>query len=165
MSVLKKIGAWLRTYVFAPLPLLLIVAVGLILLVLGVKDLQIGGLISKILGKKATQKAVDVANTVPTDRIDSNGKIIPIGTPDEHGMTQAIVVPIENPGLFSNPDTVKIIPPGQDVAIEVQLPSGVKASDVSEVIVVKPEVYAVSVKDTSKVTVEKLDDLLEKYGK
>lgn len=158
---IKRIFRW----VAAPVPALILVALAILLVAMGFKELQIGGLLAKLFGKKEAKKAVDVANTVPTDRVDKNGKIIPPGTPDTKGMTQAVVVPIQEPGLFSNPDSVKITPPGEDKPITVDLPEGVKAKDVDKVIVVKPDVYVVSVKDSSKVSAGKVDDLLAKYGK
>ena len=73
-----------------------------------------------------------------------------------------MVLPIESPGLFSNPDKVVIKTSENKVVLE--LPSGVKAKDVDKIIIVKPEVLIVTVKDTSKVPAQKVDDLLSKYG-
>jgi hypothetical protein len=78
-------------------------------------------------------------------------------------MTQAVVVPIKNPGMFSNPDTVVFTPPGETKPVEVQLPDGVKAKDVDTVVVVKPEKFVVTVKDKSGIPAKKVDDLLNKY--
>ncbi len=105
-----------------------------------------------------------MANTVPEDRVDENGVIIKPGEPDSTGQTQAVVVPIEEPGLFDDPGKIKVTPPGEDKPTEVILPDGVKAKDVDKVIIVKPDVYAVTVKDNSKVTGKDVDDLLSKYG-
>lgn len=159
---IKKAGQSVLTF----LPVVLVVVVGLVLVVLGVKNVQIGGILGKLLGKDKQEgtKAVDVANSVPEDRVDVNGNIIPPGTPDSQGITQAKVVPIETPGLFDDPTQVKIIPPGETTPIVVDLPDGVKAKDVDKVIVVQPEVLVVTVKDSSKVTPQKVDDLLKKYG-
>jgi hypothetical protein len=46
----------------------------------------------------------------------------------------------------------------------VVLPDGVKAKDVDRVIIVKPDVYAVTVKDKSGVSAKEVDDLLAEYG-
>lgn len=150
----------------APLPAILIVVGAILLVMLGVKNIQIGGLLGKLFGKdpKPGTKAVDVANTVPEDRVDKDGNVIPPGTPDSKGVTQAKVVPIDTGGLFSRDDQVKITPPDSKEPVVVDLPDGVKAKDVDKVIVVKPNVYAVSVKSTSKVTAADVDDLLSKYG-
>ena len=160
---IKKVGRW----VAAPLPAILLVAVAIFLVILGFKNIQIGGLLDKLLGReKKGVSSVDVANSVPEDRVDSDGKIIPPGTPDSHGVTQAVVVPIKPPGLFDNPKQVEIVPPGEDkTPIVVDLPDGVRARDVDKVIVVKPKVYAVTVKDKSGIPAEMVDDLLERYGK
>ena len=157
---IKRAGRFL----LAPLPALILVALAIVLVSIGFKDLQIGGLLAKLFGKKEGQKAIDVVNSVPADRVDKNGQIIRPGTPDSKGITQAVVVPIQDPGLFSNPDTVQVIPPGKDAPITIDLPDGVRAKDVDKVIVVQPEVYAVTVKDSSKVPASKVDDLLSKYG-
>jgi hypothetical protein len=85
--------------------------------------------------------------------------VIPIGTPDAKGITQAVVVPIEPPSIFSNPDHVVIQDP-----VVVELPEGVKAKDVDKVVVVSPEIHVVTVKNTSTVKAKDVDDLLAKYG-
>jgi hypothetical protein len=137
-----------------------------VLVALGCKNIQIGGLLGKLFGKDPQdgKKPIDVANTVPEDRVDENGVIIKPGEPDSKGQTQAVVVPIEEPGLFDDPSKVKITPPGETKPIVIDLPDGVKAQDVDKVIVVKPEVYAVTVKDKSGIKGEDIDSLLDKYG-
>ncbi len=165
-SFWSRAWAWLKRYVLAPLPALLIIVGAILVAVIFGKQIQIGGILGKLFGHKGVEgkKAVDVANSVPEDRVDKDGKLIPPGTPDEKGITQAVVVPIESPGLFSNPDKVVINDPESKKPVVVELPEGVKAKDVDKVVVVKPEVYAVTVKDGSKVTGQKVDDLLKKYG-
>lgn len=164
LDFLKKVGSWIRKYLLAPLPALLIVAGAIILVVLGAKNVQIGGILGKLFGHDGpSKKAVDVANTIPEDRVDDKGNLIPIGTPDSQGITQATVHPIESPGIFSNPSTVTIQPAGQDKVV-VKLPDGVKSSDVDKVVVVSPDVVAVSVKDGSNIPSQTIDDLLKKYG-
>ena len=156
---------WVATQFFAPGVALVVIIVAILLVAMGWKELQIGGLLGKLFGKKdPEQRAIDVANSVSPDRVGPDGKLIPQGTPDSKGDTQAVVVPINDPGLFSNPDTVTFTPPGASKAVEIQLPDGVKAKDVEHVIVVSPEVTVVSVKDTSNIPAQKIDDLLTKYG-
>lgn len=159
-------GKWVAQKLLAPGVALIIVVVAVVLVAMGAKDLQIGGLLARLLGKKAEGDGkIDIANTVDPDRVDKNGKLIPPGTPDSQGSTQAVVVPIENSGgLFSNPDTVKFTPPGEDKPREIKLPDGVTAKDVDKVIVVQPEKFVVTVKDNSKVSGQDIDDLLKKYG-
>lgn len=160
---IKRVGRTL----LAPLPAIIIVVVAIVLVVLGVKNLQIGGLLGKLFGKQDPadgKKAIDVANSVPANRVDKDGNLIPVGTPDSQGITQAKVVPIQEPGLFDDPTEVKIVPPGQTTPVVVKLPDGVKAADVDKVVIVKPEVFVVTVKDSSSVTPKDVDDLLAKYG-
>lgn len=159
---MKRVFRW----VAAPLPAILVVCVAVALIVLGVKGIQVGGILDWLLGrKKTTQKAIDVANSVPDGRIDKDGKLIPPGTPDSQGMTQAVVVPIKPPNVFSNPNTVEVQLPGEDKPTHIELPDGVKANDVDKVVVVKPDVVAVTVKDGSGVNAQSIDNLLAKYGK
>lgn len=162
---LKAIGKWMSVKIAAPGAALIIIVIAILLVSMGFKELQIGGILAKLFGKKdPEQKAIEVANTPPPDRVDSNGNLIPVGVPDSKGQTQIPVVPIEEPGLFSNPDTVKFTPPGQTTPTEVKLPDGVKNKDVDTVIVVSPEKVVVTVKDTSGIPAKRVDDLLAKYG-
>jgi hypothetical protein len=163
---IKAAAKWLAMKVAAPGVALLIVVGAIILVAIGFKDLQIGGLLGKILGKAPPEgkKVIDVANTIPKDRVDPNGNLIPIGKPDSVGDTQIQVVPIDQPGLFSNPDHVTFTSPGETTPTTVVLPDGVKAKDVDQVVIVKPDVVVVTVKDNSGVTPTQVDDLLKKYG-
>lgn len=164
-GTLKSIGHWMALKLAAPGVAVVIIIVAILLVAMGFKELQIGGLLAKLFGKPdPAQKAIDVANSVPPGRVGPDGKIIPQGTPDSKGDTQAVVVPIQDPGLFSNPSTVIFTPPGSTTPVEIQLPDGIKNSDVDKVIVVKPDVVAVTVKDSSNIPAQKIDDLLAKYG-
>lgn len=163
-SLLVTSWAWIRKYLLAPLPALLLVAVAIFLIILGFKNVQIGGLLAKLFGKPEGKKAVDVANTIPKDRVDKDGRLIQPGTPDSKGITQAVVVPIETGGLFSDPTVVKVTPPGESKPVVIHLPDGVKDKDVDKVIIVKPEVFAVTVRDNSSVKGKDVDELLAKYG-
>jgi len=159
-----KLWGYLKKFLLGPGGALIVVVVAILLAMVGVKNVQVGGLLGKLMGKKPKDKAIDKANSVSEDRIDKDGKIIPKGVPDMQGITQATVVAIKEPGIFSNPDTVKFTPPGEKKAIEVELPDGVKNKDVEKVVIVRPKVYAVTVKDNSGVKAEQVEDLLAKYG-
>lgn len=162
---MKATFRWIGLNLLAPGAALVVVIVAIVLASMGAKELQIGGLLAKLLGRKDPEKkAVDVANTVDPDRIDKDGKLIQPGVPDSKGHTQAVVVPIKEPGLFSNPSTVEFTPPGETKPIEVQLPDGVTAKDVDKVVIVQPGKFVVTVKDGSGVPASKVDDLLDKYG-
>jgi hypothetical protein len=166
----QSVWAWLKKFsrwVYAPLVAILVIVAVFVLVALGVKNIQIGGLLGRLFGKddsgpKGT-KAIDVANSVPKDRVDKNGVILKPGEPDSKGQTQAVVVPIEEPGLFDDPGKIRITPPGADKPTEVILPDGVSSSDVRQVIILKPSVVVVSVRDNSGIKAQHIDDLLRKY--
>lgn len=161
----KTFGKWAQRYLAAPGVALLLIVGAMLLVAFGVKNIQIGGLLGKLFSKKKPEtKAIDVANTVPKDRVDDKGKVIPQGESDSKGMTQAVVVPIKDPGIFSDPKTVVFVPPGETKAVEIELPDGVQAKDVEKVIVVKPYKFVVTVKDSSGISGKTLDALLKKYG-
>jgi len=80
-------------------------------------------------------------------------------------MTQATVVPIDKPGMFSDPKTIKVTPPGATKPIEVAVPDGVKAKDIEHVVVVNQRITTVTVKNDSAVKARDVDDLLAKYGR
>jgi hypothetical protein len=163
---LKAILQWLAQHLAAPGVALLVVVGAVLLAAMGWKEVQIGGILGKLFGKKTPeQKAIAVANTPPSHRVDAEGRLIQPGTPDSKGDTQAVVVPIQNPGLFSNPNTVKYTPPGESKPVELQLPDGVRSKDVEKVIVVHPEAIVVTVKSKSGITAQKVEDLLSKYRK
>lgn len=159
----SRVATFLRKYILAPLPILLVVAAAIVLTALGVKGVKIGGLLGALTGKKPV-KAIEKANSIPVGRVRPDGSLIPQGEPDSKGLTQAIVVPIEKPGLFESPNTVRIKPPGEDKPIEVEVPDGVDPKDVQSVVIVAPKVYAVTVKDGSGISAERIEDLLKKYG-
>lgn len=162
----KKARAFVLKYLVGPIPALLLVVGACILVAVGVKNVQIGGLLGKLLGKTLTpHKAIEVANSVPAGRVREDGTLIKIGEADSKGITQAQVVAIEKPGIFSDPRVIKITPPGASKPIEVQVPDGVKAKDVEHVVVVSPQVLAVTVKSSSPIKAQDVDDLLAKYHK
>lgn len=164
-SKLKAWGTWAAHKLLAPGVALLIVVGAVLLVAFGAKNLQIGGLLATLLGKKVEpHDTIEVANSIDPDRVGKDGKLIPVGTPDVTGSTQVAVVPIENANsLFSNPKTVVFTPPGEDKPREISLPDGVTAKDVSHIVVVQPEKFVVTVKDSSGIQAEHIDDLLAKY--
>ena len=168
MSFWSKVLDCLKRYattIFAPIIAIVVILVAVLLVAMGCKDLQIGGLLGKLFGKKDPEAtAVAIANTLPDGRVDASGKLIPEGQPDAVGDTQVQVVPINDPGLFSNPATVSFTPPGAKDDVTVQLPVGIKNKDVDKVVIVKPEVYVVTVKDSSGVPLPTVDTLLKKFG-
>ena len=150
---------------FGPVGAVLVIVAAVALVCLGVKNVQIGGILGALLGKKRPDhKAIDTANSIPEDRIGPDGKLIPLGQADSKGITQVAVVPIANPGLFSNPSTVQFQDPQTAQLVEVALPDGLRVSDVEHVVVVQPGTFAVTVKNSSPVTAQQIDSILSKYA-
>jgi len=148
-----------------PIAAIALIIGAVIAIVIGFKKIQIGGLLNLLLGKGGSaQPAIAVANTVPAERVDDKGNLIPIGKPDSKGDEQVQVVPIEPSGLFSDPKTVTFTAPGDAAPTTIALPDGVSRSDVQQVIRISPTVHVVTVKDTSGVSAEDIDNLLKKYS-
>ncbi len=153
-------------HLLAPIVALLLIVGALLAVFLGFKKLQLGGLLGRLFGEQDPsnpEKKIEIANSIDPQRIDSKGNLIPIGTPDSKGDTQVQVVPIDDTGLFSDPGKVIFTPPGGMKQVEVTLPDGVTAKDVSHVIVITPEVTVVTVKDSSGISASTIDDLLVRY--
>ena len=146
-----------------PVGAVVVVVVAVFLVCLGVKGLQIGGILGALLGKSPTKKALDAANSIPEDRIGADGKLIPLGQADAKGITQVAVVPIQDAGLFGDPKSVQFEDPVTSETIDVALPVGVTSKDVEHVVVVQPGTFAVTVKNNSRVTAQDIDALLAKY--
>lgn len=167
---LKGTFSWFSTKMIGPLIAVVLILGAVLLASMGFKELQIGGLLGKVLGRKPEDEApekgsIELANSIDKDRLAPNGKLIQPGTPDSTGQTQAIVVPIKDPGLFSDPKKVVFVPPGETQPVEVVLPDGVTNNDVEAVVVVKPHIVAVTVKDTSGIPAQRVEDLLSKYDR
>lgn len=123
------------------------------------KTFQIGGLLSKLWG---TKKAENPRATVAEKRTTEDGKPIAPGVSDDKGFVQSPVsTEIVDPGMFSDPATVTVLHPEKGKVV-IDLPEGVKNSDVHEVTEVSPDVYEVKNKDGG-VPVKKIDDVLKKF--
>ncbi len=173
LSIWTKIGSYAKKggrFLLGALPAFLVIVVAVGLVIFGIKNFQVGGLLSSLLGsnkKPLGKTAVDLANSIPKDRVGPDGRLIEHGVPDSEGLAQATVVEIQPPGIFGDPKEVKFVPHGSTTPVTVRLPDGVTASDVDKVVFIKPEVTVVTVKDTSKavVTATDIDGLLAKYRK
>jgi len=167
MTTLKKIWNTCKAIakaLWAPLGVVLLVVIGAILTAAGVKGVQIGGLLGGLLGKKKPtdlKAVIKTANSIPKERVDSQGTPIQIGVEDANGVKQVPVAEIESPGVFSDPTVVKFTPPGETKPVEVQLPTGVKAQDVEHAMVVSQDNFVVTVKNDSKVSPKDVQDLLK----
>lgn len=128
-----------------------------------VKNFNIGGWLHRLFkGEPQGKEKVKIANSVPQDRVDKTGHLIPHGEPDDQGFTQWSVHAIEtssNP--FRDKSKLKVVrtveeKQGDAVVMttqrkEIVLPTGVKDTDVTKVVEVRPEVFVVEVRDTSRV--------------
>ena len=108
-----------------------------------------------LAGKKPT---IQKANTIPPGRTGEDGQPIPLGEPDSKGLTQAPVHQLELPGILE-PKTSVGVGGGQSV----DLPDGVKPSEVDTVVIAQPKVGDVTVEDRSGVTKEELERVLDRY--
>lgn len=139
----SAVGKLVLRYPLAALATVVLVAVAVVLLVSG-KTFQIGGLLGRLWGRKAPETKRGVP---PKDRVDKDGKPVEPGKPDDKGWVQAPVsTSIEEPGIFSNPDQVVVTTPDKG-RVTVDLPTGVKNTDVREVVVLRPEVKEVGNND------------------
>lgn len=165
MTVLKKVLSFLKS-IGKPVLWVLVALLFVVLAIVGIRSLKLDKAFFSIFpDRKEGVKAIGVANSVPKGRVDAQGRVIPVGSPDEKGMTQAVVVPVEAPGIFGDQTKVRVTPPGASEPVDVQLPTGVEAKNVETVIIIEPKVIAVTVKDGSGVSRESVDSLLKRYKK
>lgn len=160
-SLLRQVWNFVVRYPVAILVAAVVVVVGYMLVKRGF-DVNIGGILGRLFGwdgKRMT--TVELANSIPKDRKDSAGNPIPVGVPDEHGYTQLKQREIvKDKSLFRDTSVVKIV--GDDGMVEeIQLPVGVKDTDVDAVVEVRPEVHVVKIKDTSGIDGAALKNLLD----
>jgi len=161
-------GAWLKSFVYgignfciryplATVATIFLIALAIFLLCFGQK-FQIGGLLGSIWGRKpSTNPGIKVLP--PENRVGPDGKPIPPGTPDAQGFTQTnAVIPIKDPGIFDDPNTIVIQHPDKGDVI-LPLPTGVKNTDVAQVIEVSPNVYQIANNDKGVDTSQILKDL------
>lgn len=169
MLFLQGVWAWLRAalartvqlavrYPLAAAATVFLVAAAVAAAASG-KTFQIGGLLSKLWG---TKKPENPRASVAESRTTADGKPIAPGVSDDKGFVQTpISTEIVDPGMFSDPGTVTILHPEKGKVV-IDLPEGVKNSDVHEVTEVTPDVYEVKNKDKG-VPSRKIDDVLKKF--
>lgn len=167
MNFLKAVWEWIKVAVAViykfilqyPVAVILtiVIVLGAAFLMMFGHTIQIGGLLGKLWGKKS--QLPDIKTTVPSDRKDEDGKPIPIGESDDKGWVQApVTTDIKEPGLFSNPGVVTVVHPEKG-EVKIPLPTGVKNSDIKEVVEIRPDVYEVKRNDKGVDTKEVLDIL------
>jgi hypothetical protein len=158
-STLYSVGNFFIRYPLATAGTILLVAFAVFMGVFGQK-IQIGGILGQLWGKVHPK---DMPNapvvTPPPGRVDDKGQVIAPGQSDDKGFVQApVVLPIKDPGILSDPTTITVThPDGKDVTIP--LPTGVKNSDVKQVVLVSPNVYQISNNDTGVDASKILEDL------
>lgn len=131
-------------------------ALTIILSLLGATLALLG--LRSLAGKRSPRKTIEKANTIPPGRTGEDGLPIPLGEPDSKGFTQAPVQQLELPGIFGDQTSV-----GVKGVHSVDLPDGVKPSDVDTVVVAQPRVDVDTVEDRSGVTREQLERVLDRY--
>lgn len=141
---------WLVRYPVAAVIAVVVVVVGIILVTTGV-DVNIGGLLKYLFGRaKGAQSVIAAGNSVPDKRVDADGNEIPAGEADERGWTQWEQQRFK---VGTNPlrdrEVITVTKPDGSEHT-VQLPVGIKDTDVDRVIEVKPEVYVVKTHNESK---------------
>jgi len=146
---------WTLKYPIAIIGTVLLMVMAVLAMTMG-KNIQIGGLLESLWGKKEPKNNRLV---VPDERTDDEGEPIKPGESDDEGYVQVPAkITIKEPGIFSDPDKIEIIDEMGNGS-KIPLPKGVKNSDVEEVVVVKPNVYEVKNKDGG-VNVVDLDNLI-----
>jgi len=160
VSLAKKALTYVVHHPLALAATVALLVAAIVLLAAG-RTFQIGGLLQRLWGIPQPPSARGI---VPSGRTDSEGKPIEPGQSDDKGYVQAPVsTAILPPGILSDPSTVTVVHPDKG-RVTVQLPDGVKNTDVKEVVEVAPDVYEVRNNDTG-VKASDLDGLLGKIDK
>lgn len=155
---------WTLRYPLALLISIIVVAVAVLFLFFGVGDVfNVGGIIGKLFGKDDTdgESEIEIANKVPPNRVDKEGKPLPLEEKDEEGWAQQSVSVIDRSSNPFRDQTKVVVQTEEGVEKKLRLPIGVKDTDVKQVIEVKPKVYKVIVKAAPKKADEDLINYLE----
>ncbi len=135
-SFFRKIGnLFIRWPVALPIAIIVIVGAFLCFVVFR-KTFQIGGILQALFGHK-TNTDPNIKTTVVPNRVDDKGNPIIPGQSDDKGYVQPVVVPIKEPGIFDDPNSITIDHPNKGET-KIPLPTGVKNSDVSQIIIAQP---------------------------
>jgi hypothetical protein len=141
--VAKIIGQWMLQYPLAAAAAVFLIILALFAALSG-NQLQMGGLIGKLFGKK---KQPNTREIVPEDRVNEDGKPITPGESDDKGFVQAPTnLEVVEPTIFSDPDTIIVKHPEKG-KIKIDLPKGVKNKDVKEVVLIKPDIVEIKNND------------------
>lgn len=156
-SFFYSIGNFFIRYPLATALTLLLVIGAIILAGFG-HQVQLGGILGKLWGKKDDGGDKPIV-TPPLNRVDGNGQPIEPGQSDDKGWVQApTVLPIKPPSILSDPNAVVVVnPDGRET--KIPLPKGVQNTDVKEVVLVSPNVYQVANHDKGVDAKKLLEDL------
>ncbi len=153
-DLVKKFLLFFIRYPFAIAVTVFIILFALFLAI-GGKNIQIGGILSKLWGKKE-ENDNGIKVIPPNTRIDDSGKIIEPGVSDNSGFVQVKDnIEIKDPGLFSDPTKLIVIHPEKGEMV-IPLPKGVSNTDVKQIVEVKPDVYQVSNEDRPSINTSDL---------
>ncbi len=163
-STFGTVAKFLIQYPIALIAAAFVIVIGLALMYLGVKDINIGGILKWLFSRPGyTHTTLAASNTIPTHRVDTEGNKIPVGAPDQNGWTQWEVQPYKPPASpLRDRTVVSVTSPTTGNPVDSKLPDGVKDTDVEQVVEVKPEVFVVKTNNESKVHARDLLDRLPK---
>jgi len=171
VAFFKKASWWVIALIIAVVVVALCCLVPILL-----KKFNIGGFLSSLFRKNDPldgKVKIRLANTIDSKRVDEAGKEIPQGKPDDKGYTQWKVVElVKSNNPFRDKSKIRIVttetqlvpttaPDGtqlhtsteEPVEKTIQLPKGVKDSDVARILKIQPDAYVVEVTDASKIRV------------
>ena len=157
----KKAFKWGVRYPAAMVLSIFVLVGGFMLIQAGV-DINIGGWLRYLFGRPSgSDGVVAAANTLPDKRVHEDGSDIALGESDVNGWTQweAKEWSTES-NIFRDRSTITIDSGGTPHV--VNLPIGIKDSDIDSVIEVKPRIYVVKTKTSSKHSAKELLDRLPK---
>lgn len=163
ITIASAMWKWLVRY-----PIAILISVGVLLfatllLLMGMGDrFNVGGILGRLFGtdsRDGDTPTIAIANEIPPERKDAEGNIIPKEVPDEHGWVQKEITPLD---VSTNPfrDTSKVVLDVDGNKKKLQLPTGVKDTDVQTVIEVKPHTFEVILRSgPAKVDQDLIDKL------
>lgn len=155
-ALLSRLFTYALRYPVAVVLSVLLIAAVAVLFYFG-KTVQVGGLLGRLWGR-GSGSTPNLRAVVPPARVDAAGNPIPVGASDGKGFVQAVQVPMKEPGILSNPSTVTVVHPDRGVEV-IDLPAGVKNTDVKTVIEISPKVYQIENHDSGVDARKILDSL------
>jgi len=156
---------WTLRYPLALVIATLVIVVAVVLLLLGFGDaFNVGGILGWLFGHDEADKDPELevkVNKIPPKRKDTQGELIEVGEPDEHGFTQREITVVDrkkNPFRDRNVLEVSTV---EGETKKLRLPTGVKDTDVERVILTQPGKVEIHVIEAPK---EVSQDLIDKLS-